>query len=199
MTIAKRYFPGVVIFNTGSDSLPQALEAGRWAEDYGADAISVMTPYFYTDAPEDGLIKFFNVVSEKIDLPVLLYNFPKHTNNTITPEIAKSVKHFGIKDSSGDYSLIKETDNYFAGSSRSVVEAYKAGACGFISAQANHIPELYVQLEQLLKNGDFKKAEEQQEEIKTKCLIGTNEIGSIKERLSEIISGYPAQCRIPLS
>ncbi|OVE74492.1 hypothetical protein BVX94_00145 [bacterium B17] len=198
LSIARRYFPGVIVFNTASDSLAQSLQAGRWAEDYGADAIASMTPYYYAGVSESGLIKYFNAIAEAIDLPLLIYNFAKHTGNPITAEILRNVPHFGVKDSSADYSLIKATPNYFAGSSKSMVEAYEAGAIGFVSAEANHIPELYVELEALLKDAKMDQSVQQQELIRSRCTAEKNSILNIKTEISKQIPGYPAICRLPL-
>ncbi|MCK5528476.1 MAG: dihydrodipicolinate synthase family protein, partial [Kiritimatiellae bacterium] len=200
LTIATRYFPGLIFFNTSSDSLAQAKLAAHWAEDYGADAIIAMPPYYYADAAEQKLVDFFNELAESVELPMLLYNFVKHTNNVITPEIARQVKQIGIKDSSNNHSLIDATDHYFAGTSRSVVEGYQAGACGFVCAQANHIPGLYVELEKLLCAGDMESAKRLQEEIREVCATVSlpNEIAAIKMRLAEIIPSYSSATRLPL-
>jgi len=138
---------------------------------------------------EQQLVDCFNEIAESVELPMLLYNFVKHTNNAITAEIAKQVKQVGIKDSSGDYTLIAATDHYFAGSSKNMVAGYQVGACGFVSAQANHIPELYVELERLLSKGDMENALKLQDDIRCVCaeVSKPNEIMAIKIRLSKII------------
>ena len=200
LTVARRYFPGIVLFNTASDSLLQAKKAARWAEDYGADAIVAMAPYYYASAPAEGLIEFFNELGDSVDIPMMLYNFTKHTNNPLTPEILKAVKHIGIKDSSGDYSLIDATSNYFAGTSRAMVEAHLKGAKGFVSALANHMPKLYVRLEEALKEREMEHAGVLQAEIAKSCagIEAENEIAFIKTKLSESIRGYPLRMRLPL-
>ena len=93
---ARRHFKGMLLFNTGSDSLLQSIEAARWAQEEGADAIVAMAPYYYADAPVEGLIDYFNCLSEPTNLPMVLYNFIKHTNNPITREILKTVDHIAI-------------------------------------------------------------------------------------------------------
>jgi 4-hydroxy-tetrahydrodipicolinate synthase len=197
---ARRHFKGTFLFNTGSDSLLQSMEAAQWAQEEGADAIVVMSPYYYADAPIEGLIDYLNSLSESTSLPMVLYNFTKHTGNPITPEILKAVDHVAIKDSSGDFSLIGATPCYLAGTSSRIVEAYKAGAKGFVSSIANFIPELYVRLEALLKCGDLIQAEDQQAEINVirAGMLSSNEIAGIKRELSKLISGYPERVRLPL-
>ena len=201
LAVSTRYFPGLIFFNTGSDSLEQAKLAAHWAEDYGADAIIAMAPYYYADAEAQQLVDFFNEIAGSVELPMLLYNFVKHTNNAITPKMARQIKQIGIKDSSGDRTLIGATDHYFSGTSRSMVEGYQDGACGFVSAQANHIPDLYVELERLLLADNIDSAMKLQEQIRKVCdgASKPNEIVAIKTRLSKIIPGYSATARLPIA
>ena len=200
LSLARRYFQGIILFNTASDSLLQSIDAASWAEDCGADAIVAMAPYYYADAPSKGLVEYFNRLGESVHLPLVLYNFAKHTNNPLSPEILEKVKHVAIKDSSGDHSLIGSTACYLAGTSRQMVEGHKAGAKGFVSALANHQPDLYVSLEQALKDGDMDSANKLQTEIISRCadMRRVNEIAAIKEKLSGLIPGYPTRMRLPL-
>jgi dihydrodipicolinate synthase/N-acetylneuraminate lyase/uridine kinase len=198
--LARRYFPGMITFNTGSDSLAQAREAARWGEDYGADAIVAMTPYYYRDADEDGLVAFFEELGESVDLPMVLYNFPKHTGNPITPEILRRVKHIAIKDSGGDASLLPATPCYLAGTSKNMVDAVSNGAKGFVSALAGCMPDLYVKIENALMAGDMDEASLIQEEIRKRAptFALPNEIAGIKRQLSQQLQGYPMSMRLPL-
>ncbi|MBE9536490.1 MAG: dihydrodipicolinate synthase family protein [Proteobacteria bacterium] len=200
LKVARRNFDGLILYNTASDSLLQSLDTLKWAEAEGADAIVAMLPYYYADAPEEGLLDYLKTLSESTNLPVIFYNFTKHTNNPITRTMLKAVDHFAIKDSSGDFSLIGSTPCYLAGTSSRILEAYKAGAKGFVSSIANFIPETYVRLEELLKSGDFSRVECLQNEINTirAKMTASNEIAGIKKELSRLIKGYPARVRLPL-
>lgn len=200
LKLSRRHFPGTVLFNTASDSLLQSIDAARWAEDLGADAIVAMAPYYYADAPSEGLVEYFNRLEASVDLPLVLYNFTRHTNNPLSPDIIEKVKHVAIKDSSGDRSLIGSTPCYLAGTSRQMVEGYEAGAKGFVSALANHQPDLYVKLENCLRDGDMDSAREVQAEIIIRCadMKGGNEIANIKEKLSTLVPGYSGRVRLPL-
>ena len=200
LKIARRHFSGAIFFNTASDSLMQALQAAHVAEEEGADAMVAMAPYYLADAPVEGLIRFFNELGASVTIPMVLYNFTKHTNNAITAKILKKVDHLGIKDSSGDLSLMGATPNYLAGTSRRMVEGVKAGAAGFVSSLANFLPELYVKLEASLNEGDMELAGTVQGEIiaKTEEIASNNEIGAIKNEVAALIKGYPCRVRLPL-
>jgi len=198
--LARRYFPGMILFNTGSDSLDQACEAARWGEDYGADVIVGMTPYYYAGASEEGLVQFFDALRESVSVPMVLYNFARHTGNALTPEILRRVEHIAVKDSSNDEALIAATPCYLAGTSKRVVECMATGAKGFVSALACCMPQVYVQLEAAMESGEMEKALSLQEEIKERAQAFAlpNEIACIKRELAVRVSGYPVNMRLPL-
>ena len=200
LSVARRYFPGLIMFNTGSDSLAQAREAARWGEDYGADAIAAMTPYYYADVGEEGLVHYFNALRDSVDVPMAIYNFTRHTGNAITPAILGQVQHVALKDSSNDPTLIPATPCYLAGTSTRMVQAMTSGAKGFVSALAGCMPELYVKLEHVLQTGDLAAAEPIQETIRTQAATCTapNEIAGIKRRLTDRLDAYPTSTRLPL-
>ena len=89
------------------------IELSRHAKAAGADAISVIAPYFY---PSDGaaLDAFFSEIAGSVpDLPVFLYNNPGRSASGIPSsligKLVKKVKNIaGIKDSSKDLILFQE-------------------------------------------------------------------------------------------
>ncbi len=200
LKISKRHFAGTIFFNTASDSLLQAIQTARLAEDEGVDAIVAMAPYYLSDAPAKGIIRFFNELGASVRIPMVLYNFTKHTNNPLTPEMLKEIDHLAIKDASADSSLIGATPSYLAGTSRQIVERVRMGAVGFVSSLATFLPERYVKLERLLREGDMEGAEAAQQEIiaNVEKISSDNEIGGIKKELAAVIKGYPERVRLPL-
>lgn len=201
LEISRRAFKGCLLFNTGSDSLAQACEAAHWAEDVGADAIVGMTPYYLAGVPEEGLARYLTALAEASSLPLVIYNFVKHTGNAITPRILRQVPHVAVKDSSGDYGLIGATPLYLGGTSRSMVQVWQAGARGFVSALANVLPNRYVVLEAHLGGNRMVEAEAEQADI---CAAlppparGVNEIAFIKQQLATVIPSYRPHVRLPL-
>jgi len=187
---AREVWKGTLIFHIGTPALFQGLEAARAAEHAGADLIASLPPFYIADAPADGIVEWFNQLSEVTELPFILYNFPKHTGNPLTPEMLKKIPHWGIKDSSSDFSLIPETPRYFVGGDRKISTAYAAGGVGFVSASANIDPMPYLQIEK------ERQAEVDAVNARTS---GPDAIAKIKQALSEILPGYPAAVRPPLS
>ena len=194
LRVSREAWKGRLIFHLGDTALFQTLETAHKAEEAGADFIASLPPFYFAGAPADGLVEWFCRLSLESDLPLILYNFPKHTGNALTPEVLEKIPHWGIKDSSADLSLIPATPNYFVGGDRKISEAYVAGAKGFVSASANIDPLPYLKIEK-----------SQTPELQTAVdavnarANGPYAIAKIKQALAEIIPGYPAVVRPPLS
>ena len=201
LDIAREHFPGMVMFQAGTESLVSTINLVKRAVRHGADVIMVLPPYYYFGAPQSGLVQYFKTIAENCQVPLVLYNFPNHTGNPITSDILTQVPHCAIKDSSAQCELIPFTPCYLVGSSSKIVEPIRMGAKGFVSALANCFPSLYVQLEKLLKESDFTAAIEIQKEIAAKKTFfeGKLEILQLKRLLSTTIEGYPERGRVPLT
>lgn len=201
LDIAREHFPGMIMFQAGADSLVSTVKLVKRAVRHGADTIMVLPPYYFSGAPQSGLVQYFKSVSDICQVPMVLYNFPRHTGNSITSEILAQVPHSAIKDSSVQCELIPFTPCYLIGSSTNIVDPIRMGAKGFVSAMANCFPSLYVQLERTLKSSDFAASLEIQKEIVTKKELfkGKLEILQLKKILSKTIDGYPERGRIPLT
>ncbi|MBP2670667.1 MAG: dapA [candidate division NC10 bacterium] len=134
------------------------IELSRHAKAVGADAISVIAPYFY---PSDGpaLDAFFGEIAASVpDMPVFLYNNPGRSasgiSSSLVGKLVKKVKNIaGIKDSSKDLILFQEYVEVggegFAciiGTDGLVYPAMMVGGVGVVSAVANPFPELMVAL-----------------------------------------------------
>lgn len=191
---ARKNWDGLLVFHVGSTVLSQCLDFAHVAEEEGADFLASLPPFYFAGAPAEGLVRWFTELAESAELPLILYNFPKHTNNPLTAEILKRIPHYGMKDSSADLSLVPATPNYFVGGDRKISEACAAGAKGFVSASANIDPAPYLQIER-------ERTPETQsavDAVNAKA-SGPYAITRIKQELSAIIPGYPVFVRPPLS
>ena len=197
LTLARRYFPGVVVFHAGSDSLVQTLEEARWGEEYGADAIAVLPPYYLANAPAEGIAAYFNAIADRIEAPLVLYNFPIHTGNAITAEILAQVPHAALKDSSGDLELVAHTPRYFIGGDERILECRRAGGAGFVTGRANFAPELYAAMESALEKGGT-EAEALQQRIVRVVQATQGGIPVFKSALAQRLENYPTRVRLPL-
>ena len=76
-----------VIAGTGSNCTETAVKLSKLAEEYGADGLLLVTPY-YNKATQGGLIAHFEAVAKEVNIPILLYNVPSRTGCNILPETA---------------------------------------------------------------------------------------------------------------
>jgi 4-hydroxy-tetrahydrodipicolinate synthase len=154
-----------------------AVEAARAAADVGADAVLVVTPYYYkTQMNQDALARHFNEVAEQSPVPVLIYNFPQSTGIVIEAAtvagLAAHEKIVGIKDSSGNMGAMSETirlsPTSFAvmvGNGGIVYPSLAMGATGAILGVACAAPRACVDLYEAVKSGDHERARELQNRI----------------------------------
>ena len=138
------------------------------AEDSGADALLHVTPY-YNKASQTGLIKHYEYIAERIELPMILYNVPSRTGVSFTAEsykvLAQNPKINGVKEASGNFSLLAHTrflcpDDFYiwSGNDDQVVPMMSLGAKGVISVASNIIPEVMVKMSHLCLEGQFEDA-----------------------------------------
>lgn len=200
LRLGREFFPGSIIFNISSDSVATTIDLARQAKRFGADSLICLPPYYYANAPEQGLINYFTEVGKACDLPLYLYNFPKHTGNPLTPGILRAVPHAGIKDSAANLPLAAETPVYLLGGDSQIIEAYSKGATGFVPGLPNAFPEIYCALEEALRQNDLITAENLQTTISQfkKSLPKVSGIVVVKQYLSRLLPGYPATVRPPL-
>ena len=101
-----------VIAGTGSNDTVFAAELSREAEEFGADAILSVTPY-YNKTSQAGLVRHYNYIADRIHIPMIVYNVPSRTGCNIKPETyAELAKHPNIqatKEANGDISALVRT------------------------------------------------------------------------------------------
>ena len=103
-----------VIAGTGSNDTAFAIEISKEAEEAGADALLLVTPY-YNKTSQAGLIAHYTAIADAVHLPCILYNVPSRTGCNLTPatlaELAKHPNINGVKEASGNLGTIQRTRN----------------------------------------------------------------------------------------
>lgn len=141
-----------VVAGTGSNCTETAIYLSKKAEEYGADGLLVVSPY-YNKATQEGLVKHFTAVANSVKLPILLYNVPSRTGCNILPEtIVKLVKNVdnivGVKEASGNISqvaklmeLAEGQVDLYSGNDDQIVPVMSLGGIGVISVLSNIAPK----------------------------------------------------------
>lgn len=158
-----------LIVGTGSNSTKRTQNFTYGAENCGADAILVVTPY-YNKASIKGLIEHYKAVAESTSLPMILYNVPSRTGldmGTPTLEGLYDVKNIvAIKEASGNLirseRILKEFgDRYtvYSGCDELVLPILSIGGKGVISAVSNIVPSEISTLCREFFNGNIKESQ----------------------------------------
>ena len=157
-----------VIAGTGSNDTSAAVYLTQHAQESGADAALLVTPY-YNKASQTGLIKHYEYIADRTELPLILYNVPSRTGVSFTAEtykvLSQNPKINGVKEASGNFSLLAHTrhlcgDDFYiwSGNDDQVVPMMALGAKGVISVASNIIPEVMVKMSHLCLENDFEAA-----------------------------------------
>ncbi len=160
-----------VLVGTTYMGTDQTLELGAFARKAGADALLSALPIYYPLEEED-VFDHYRVLSERLDMPILYYNFPMATHLTLSPEQIHRLSTIpnirGVKESivdlaelAGLVELTRDTSfDVLTGTSINFFFALQSGAHGVICPLANLIPDTLVSLWDAFHEGDTKKAEE---------------------------------------
>lgn len=200
-----------VMPNTGGIATRDCIELSQHAEKIGADAVSMMTPFFIK--PSQGeLYQHFKAVCSSVSIPVLAYNNPERSGGVMLNldtivRLSQELPNFaGIKDSSGDMTtlgeIIRRTPpdfKVFVGRDSMIFAALMYGASGAVAASSNVAAKLVLGIYDAVHNGEYEKAKEFQRKlapIRIAFSLGSFPV-VMKEALNMI--GLPAgKCRKPI-
>lgn len=154
-----------VIAGTGSNSTEEAISLTRHAEEAGADAALVVTPY-YNKPTQEGLYQHFKAIHDAVDIPILIYNIPPRSVVDMTVEtmarLAKLPNIVGVKDATADLTRPAKTriaigKNFaqLSGEDATVVPFLAQGGHGCISVTANVAPRQCADLHEAWQRGDI--------------------------------------------
>ena len=155
---------------TGSARLDETLQLTAAADDLGADAALVITPY-YARPTQDGLFEWYaTVAAENPGLPIVVYNVPSRTAVDIAPEtVARLRRRFdnivGVKETTRDFEHFSRMLHacgrdflLWSGIELLCLPLLALGGVGFVSAVANIAPAAVAQMFELWTAGEQEKA-----------------------------------------
>ena len=201
-----------LIIGTGTNSTLTTIENTKYAENFGADAALLISPY-YNRPTQEGLYQHFKAVANATTIPLILYNNPVRTGQNIQTDTFKRLLDLpnivGIKECSENITELSDkieiARNYrpdfciLTGNDPHILTLMTLGGHGVISAASNVIPKEIISLVKCLLDGDLESAKEQHYALMPlmrELFLETNPI-SIKAALN--ILGLPAgDCRLPL-
>lgn len=165
-----------VIAGAGSNNTAEAVGLVQFAEEVGADAVLVVTPY-YNKPTQRGLYQHFAAVAQATSLPVIVYNIPARSIVDMTPETMGRLAHdfpniAGVKDATGKVERVSEqriacgkTFVQLSGEDASALGFNAHGGMGAISVTSNVAPRLCAEFQDASLTGDHERALELQDRL----------------------------------
>jgi 4-hydroxy-tetrahydrodipicolinate synthase len=199
----------MIIAGTGSNSTAHAVELSIAAQEAGADALLVVSPY-YNKATPDGLIAHFLSIAHSVSIPIILYNVPSRTGVdipvTVYQRLSRIPNIVGVKEASTDLTKIVKTKNactsdfaIWSGNDDLTVPIMSLGGQGIISVTSNICPEQMVAMAQAAINEDYDTAASLQASLQPLIDLMFCEVNPIPVKAAMECIGYDCGgCRLPL-
>jgi dihydrodipicolinate synthase/N-acetylneuraminate lyase len=174
-----------VIIHVGTADTPTTVALAKHAAELNADALGVIPPYYYCDAPQSAILEHYRRIAEAVALPIYIYENPKYCGISISPEFGVELKKQvptirGMKVAYGagameDYVRLFPGDvSVFTGNA-DIFGLVPFGVAGMINPPTSSVPELCVALYRALAREDYVEAAELQAKVNriTQMFIST--------------------------
>jgi 4-hydroxy-tetrahydrodipicolinate synthase len=157
-----------VIAGTSAAGTKETIQLARNAQEAGASACLVVTPFFLHPS-DKGLYQHFYDVATAVDLPIILYNIPQvvdaYLPRTVVEDLSDIPNIVALKDSSGNLTytmeileVVQGRIDVFIGHDEVVLPALAGGCSGMILASANVYPEVWQKVYAAVREGRIEDA-----------------------------------------
>jgi 4-hydroxy-tetrahydrodipicolinate synthase len=157
-----------VIAGAGSNSTSEAIGLARHAEQAGADAVLVVTPY-YNKPTQEGLYQHFKAINDAIGIPIIIYNIPSRSVIDMSVDTMKRLYELdniaGVKDATANVTRVSQQRAalgpefiQLSGEDATTLGFMAHGGHGCISVTANVAPRLCAEFQGACLRGDYEAA-----------------------------------------
>lgn len=158
-----------VIAHVACNSTEESKELARHAEALGVDAIASIPPIYFK-LPEHAIAKYWNDISDAApNTDFIIYNIPQLAGVALTPglyaEMRKNPRVIGVKNSSMPVQDIQmfcadggDDHIVFNGPDEQFISGRLMGAKAGIGGTYGVMPELFLKMDECLKNKDLETA-----------------------------------------
>jgi 4-hydroxy-tetrahydrodipicolinate synthase len=154
-----------VVAGAGSNSTKEAIAMATHAEEVGADAVLVVTPY-YNKPTQEGLYQHFKSINDAIGIPIIIYNIPPRSVIDMSVETMTRLFELeniaGVKDATSNMTRVSQQRaaigpdfNQLSGEDATALGFNAHGGHGCISVTANVAPRLCAELQNSCLDGDY--------------------------------------------
>ena len=176
-----------VVAGAGSNSTKEAIELAQHAEEAGADAVLVVTPY-YNKPTQEGMYQHFKAINDAIGIPIIIYNIPPRSVIDMSVETMKRLWELkniaGVKDATANVVRVSQQRaamgpdfNQLSGEDATALGFMAHGGHGCISVTSNVAPRLCAEFQVSCLKGDYASALKVQDKLMplhTALFIETN-------------------------
>ncbi|KAB0680140.1 4-hydroxy-tetrahydrodipicolinate synthase [Aureimonas leprariae] len=165
-----------VIAGAGSNNTAEAIDLGVSAQEAGADALLVVTPY-YNKPTQKGLYAHYAAVAKAVSIPIFIYNIPPRSVIDMSVETMASLAAdfpniVGVKDATAKLDRVSDQRAacgpdfiQLSGEDATALGFNAQGGHGCISVTANVAPRLCAEFQAASLSGDFARALELQDRL----------------------------------
>ena len=164
-----------VVAGAGSNSTNEAIDFSRHAEEAGADAVLVVTPY-YNKPTQEGLYQHFKAINDAIGIPIIIYNIPARSVIDMSVDTMKRLFELkniaGVKDATANVVRVSqqraamgEDFNQMSGEDATALGFMAHGGHGCISVTSNVAPRLCAEFQNACLKGDYAAALKLQDKL----------------------------------
>jgi 4-hydroxy-tetrahydrodipicolinate synthase len=176
-----------VIAGAGSNCTSEAIELAEHAQEYGASAVLVVTPY-YNKPTQEGLYQHFKAINDAIGIPIIIYNIPARSVIDMSVDTMQRLFELeniaGVKDATANVIRVSQQRaavgadfNQLSGEDASALGFMAHGGHGCISVTSNVAPRLCAEFQDACLKGDYAAALKLQDKLMplhTALFIETN-------------------------
>ena len=198
-----------IICGTGSNDTAHAVQLSMVAQEAGADALLVVSPY-YNKATADGLLAHYSAIASSVSIPIIAYNVPGRTGVDIPVSVYQHLSMIpnmaGVKEASTDIVKLLRIRNacgddfhIWSGNDDMAAAAMAVGAKGVISVVSNLAPEMTAAMAAAALDGDMDTAASLQCRLLPLIEALFNEVNPMPVKAALGLQGYDCgPCRLPL-
>ncbi len=200
----------VIIAHVACNNTKDSMELAAHAESLGVDAIASIPPIYF-HLPDRAIAKYWNDISSAApNTDFIIYNIPQLAGVSLSVpllrEMLKNPRVIGVKNSSmpvQDIQMWKDEGAIvFNGPDEQLLSGLAAGAIGGIGGTYGSMPELFIRIYQLYKEGRMAEAMEIQNEccrlIYEMCSAKGNLYAVLKEIIRDLGGPDAGGVREPL-
>jgi len=164
-----------VIAGAGSNSTSEAVALVQHAQECGASAVLVVTPY-YNKPTQEGLYRHFKAINDAVGIPIIIYNIPARSVIDMSVDTMArlfELEHIaGVKDATANVVRVSlqraamgADFNQLSGEDASALGFMAHGGHGCISVTANVAPRLCAEFQDACLKGEYAAALQLQDKL----------------------------------